>query len=134
LHDNATHRLALQLAGTGRNWQKCRSVNFRRVSSESFHPEHLTMSQIQTFSLTTARRPPAPMARRAANFPEKASSGVPLRAVAFLRNLQGRLRRAQERSAERKALQSLLTASDHILSDIGIGRHELVEMIQSLDA
>jgi uncharacterized protein YjiS (DUF1127 family) len=102
--------------------------------SDPFHPELLTMSQIQTFSLTTARRPPAPMARRAANFPRKASPGVSLRAVELLRKLQDRLHKAHQRRAERKSLQSLLTASDHILNDIGISRTELAEMIATLDA
>jgi uncharacterized protein YjiS (DUF1127 family) len=92
------------------------------------------MSQIQTFSLTTARRLPAPMARRAADFPENASPGVSLRVIALFRKLQDRLHRAHQRRAERKALQSLLGASDHILTDIGITQQDLMEMIRSLDA
>lgn len=85
------------------------------------------MSQIKTFSPTTARRTPAPETRRAADvFPSKASPGVSLRTGL------ARLRAWRLRRSEREALQALLTASDHVLDDIGIGRHELLDLMRKL--
>lgn len=85
------------------------------------------MSQIQTFSLTTAGRTPTPQTRRAkADFPWKLSPGVSLR-IAL-----GRLRAWRLRRAERAALQALLVASDHVLTDIGLCRHDLHELIAKL--
>ncbi len=85
------------------------------------------MSQIQTFSMTTAGRIPAPQTRRAADvFPTKAKPGVSLRMAL------SRLRSWRVRRAERAALATLLEASDHILDDIGISRHELHAMLDGL--
>lgn len=85
------------------------------------------MFQIQTFSDTTAGRTPAPQTRRTADvFPSKALSGVSLRIGL------ARLRAWRLRQAERAALQSLMCASDHLLDDIGLCRHDVQGLIERL--
>lgn len=82
------------------------------------------MSQIQTFTPSTAGRTPTPQTRRAiADFPSKLSPGVSLR-IGLARLRAWRLRRA-----ERTALRALLVASDHVLTDIGLCRQDLHELI-----
>lgn len=82
---------------------------------------------MKPFSTTTAGRIPAPQTRRAADvFPSKASPGVSLRMAL------ARLRAWRSRRAGRAALAALQEASDHRLDDIGLSRHDLVEMMRRL--
>jgi uncharacterized protein YjiS (DUF1127 family) len=85
------------------------------------------MSQMQTFSLATAGRLPASQARRARTvLPGTSLSGVSLRMVL------SRIEAWRQRRAERQALAALLSASDHLLDDVGIGRPELHAMLDRL--
>jgi uncharacterized protein YjiS (DUF1127 family) len=100
---------------------------FGAVNQQAFSARLLTKVQMKTFSTTPARRTPAPETRRAADvFPSKASPGVSLRTAL------ARLQSLRHRRAERAALRSLFSASDHILNDIGIGRDDLQELLRKL--